>query len=144
MTLKSVSIVLLAGLGLAACGSNKIVPDEFEVVNRAPLVVPPEAELSPPRPGEPRAQEINPSRQAYEALFPGEKIKQDTPKSKSELDLLRRMAVSDPDVRSNATGGKDQDVVKKRLLLAEILKAEERTYRPDNITIERVSSTSVQ
>lgn len=143
MTLKSVSVLLVATVGLAACGGKgKITPDEFEVVNRAPLVVPPEAELAPPRPGAPRAQEINPGRQAYEALFPKKKIKEQPPKSKVELDLLRRMASNGADIRSVSGGPNDKTVVKKTLMLAELLEADERQYRPDNIAITRVASGS--
>ena len=131
MTLKSVSVLLVATVGLAACGGKgKITPDEFEVVNRAPLVVPPEAELAPPRPGAPRAQEINPGRQAYEALFPKKKIKEQPPKSKGA------------DIRSVSGGPNDKTVVKKTLMLAELLEADERQYRPDNIAITRVASGS--
>ncbi|MFC3052448.1 DUF3035 domain-containing protein [Kordiimonas pumila] len=144
MTLRSIVVLLVASFALAACGGGKgNVPDEFEVVNRAPLVIPPEADLVPPRPGEPRAQEIDPGQQAYDALFPNAKITREAPKSKSELDLLRRMAASDPDIRSNVAD-KDADVVKKTLLLADILAADERTYKPDNIEIKRVSSTAVK
>ncbi len=143
MTLKSVIVLLVASVSLAACGgNNKLTPDEFEVVNRAPLVVPPEAELAPPRPGEPRAQEINPGRQAYDALFPKKKIKKQPPKSKAELDMLRRMTSSGADVRSESGGPNDKTVVKKSLMLAELLDAEERQYRPDNIAIDRVASGS--
>ncbi len=141
MNVKPIALVLIAGLSLAACGSKKNSPNEFDVVSRAPLVVPPEADLSPPRPGEPNAQEIDPGRQAYEALFPGKELKRPTPKSKGENELLSRLGRSDPDVRSNV-GQKDLDVVKKALLMADLLDAGERQYRTDNISIERVSSGS--
>jgi hypothetical protein len=36
-----------------ALGIGKRAPDEFAVVSRAPLVVPPDFDLRPPRPGEP-------------------------------------------------------------------------------------------
>jgi len=141
MTLKSIVVLLVASVGLVACGGNgKLTPNEFEVVSRAPLVVPPEAELAPPRPGEPRAQEINPGRQAYEALFPKKKITKQPPKSKAEIDLLRRMASAGADVRSVSGGPNDKTVVKKTLILAELLDADERQYRPDNVAITRVSS----
>lgn len=139
MTLKSVSVLFLASVCLAACSSGSRGPDEFEVLSRAPLVIPPEAELSPPRPGEPRAQEIDPGQQAFEALFPGKTLKRSTPKSQSEYGLLRRMANSNADIRSNAGGDKTADVVKKKLLLADLLDAEERMHRPDNVEIYRVS-----
>ena len=143
MTLKSVSVLLVASVCLVACGgSNKLIPDEFEVVNRAPLVMPPEAELAPPRPGEPRAQEINPGKQAYDALFPGKTIKQSDPLSKSELDLVKRMASIGPDIRSAADDFNNALVVKKSLMLADLLDAEDHQHRPDNVSITRVSSTS--
>ena len=50
-------------------GLNKKPPDEFTVVTRAPLVVPPEATLRPPTPGARRPQELRPSEQAQAALF---------------------------------------------------------------------------
>lgn len=143
MTLKSVCVMLVASTVLAACGGNgKMVPNEFEVVNRAPLVVPPEAELSPPRPGEPRAQEINPGRQAYEALFPNKTFKQEPPKSKAEIDLMRRMLSAGADIRSESDNPNDNAVAKKALMLAELLEAEERQFRPDNIEITRVASNN--
>lgn len=139
MTLKSVSVLFLASVALAACSGGQKGPDEFEVLNRAPLVIPPEAEMSPPRPGEPRAQEINPGRQAFEALFPGKNLKRSEPKSQSENGLVRRLARSDADIRSNAGGGPNADVVKKILILSDLLEAEERTFRPDNVEIYRIA-----
>jgi hypothetical protein len=67
---------LLAGVGLSGCGtvsgalgSNKLAPDEFRVVTKAPLVVPPEYALRPPTPGEPRPQELQPESQARQVLL---------------------------------------------------------------------------
>lgn len=141
MTLKSVSVMLVAAVALTACGGGggRKGPDEFEVLERRPLVVPPEAELTPPRPGEPRAQEIDPGQAAYEALFPGKTLKRPNPKSAGEYSLLRQLRPSSADIRSNVGGDVKADVVKKRLLLADMLDAEERTFRPDNIEIYRVS-----
>jgi len=63
------------GLTLAACGHTKealgltkVTPDEFRVVTKAPLVVPPDYALRPPAPGEPRPQELQPESQARLAL----------------------------------------------------------------------------
>ena len=143
MKLKAIALVLIAGSTLAACGSKKLSPNEFDVVSRAPLVIPPEADLSPPRPGEPNAQEIDPGRQAFEALFPGKEFKRSAPKSKGEAELLSRLGRSEPDVRSNA-GQKDLDVVKKAVLMQDLLDVEERQFRTDNISIKRVSSESAR
>lgn len=69
-------LVLIAGVGLTGCestknalGLNKVVPDEFRVVTKAPLVVPPDFALRPPAPGEPRPQELQPESAAREALL---------------------------------------------------------------------------
>jgi len=63
-------------LGLAACGGfreqlglTKQSPDEFRVVSRAPLTVPPDFSLRPPEPGAPRPQEGTPAQQAERAVF---------------------------------------------------------------------------
>jgi hypothetical protein len=67
---------LLAGLGLAGCqstqqalGMTKVTPDEFRVVTKAPLVVPPDYALRPPAPGKPRPQELQPESAARLALL---------------------------------------------------------------------------
>jgi Protein of unknown function (DUF3035) len=52
-----------------AVGSEKVAPDEFRVVSKAPLVVPPEFNLRPPRPGEARPMELRPDLQARTAVF---------------------------------------------------------------------------
>jgi hypothetical protein len=51
-------------------GSKKVSPDEFKIVSHSPLTMPPNADLRPPRPGEPRPQEVSPTEQAKEALSP--------------------------------------------------------------------------
>lgn len=66
---------LASAAGLAACNGNRNAglmmaqtPDEFLVVARAPLVVPPDYALRPPMPGEPRPQELNPEATARSAI----------------------------------------------------------------------------
>jgi len=67
----------IGGLLLGGCsafenigGGKKVSPDEFKIVSHSPLTMPPNAELRPPRPGEPRPQETSPADQAKEALSP--------------------------------------------------------------------------
>lgn len=62
-----VSLVALASLG--ACSSGPRTPDEFRVVRKAPLTVPPEYNLRPPSPGEARPQELNPDAEARMYVF---------------------------------------------------------------------------
>jgi hypothetical protein len=71
-----VASALMAAAGLAGCqstskalGMSKVTPDEFRVVTKAPLVVPPDYALRPPAPGEPRPQELQPESAARTALL---------------------------------------------------------------------------
>lgn len=52
-----------------ALGLNKVVPDEYRVVTKAPLVIPPDYALRPPSPGEPRPQELQPESAARQAML---------------------------------------------------------------------------
>jgi hypothetical protein len=76
-TLALLTTVALAPMGLGGCSmfdnignTKKSAPDEFKIVSHSPLTMPPNADLRPPRPGEPRPQETTPSDQAKEALSP--------------------------------------------------------------------------
>ena len=48
---------------------TKVMPDEFRVVTKAPLTLPPDYDLRPPAPGEPRPQELQPESAARLALL---------------------------------------------------------------------------
>jgi hypothetical protein len=67
--------LVLAGFALSACGGGeslgfgKVTPDEFRVVAKAPLTLPPEYALRPPTPGEPRPQELQPESAARLAVL---------------------------------------------------------------------------
>jgi hypothetical protein len=69
-------LVLLAGLGLSACsdarkalGYEKAPPDEFRIVSRAPLSLPPDYALRPPQPGVSRPQDQASPQQARQAVL---------------------------------------------------------------------------
>ena len=71
-----VASILVAAAGLSGCvstrnalGLTKVTPDEFRVVTKAPLVVPPDFALRPPAPGKPRPQELQPESAARVALI---------------------------------------------------------------------------
>jgi hypothetical protein len=76
----SYSLPALAGaLLLGGCGGDSLsrtfgltrdAPDEFSVTTRAPLAMPPQYTLRPPRPGAPRPQEQTDRDQAELALAP--------------------------------------------------------------------------
>ncbi|MFD2234064.1 DUF3035 domain-containing protein [Phaeospirillum tilakii] len=68
-------LILGLGVGLSACtdvrrslGYEKAPPDEFQVVERAPLTLPPDFNLRPPQPGATRPQETSPRDQARRLL----------------------------------------------------------------------------
>ena len=72
----SSAIIIAASLTLAACEStreqfdfSKKAPDEFAVVKRAPLEMPPNFEVKAPRPGAPRPQERATDQMAREAIL---------------------------------------------------------------------------
>ena len=111
-----VIIMAAAVLALTACegikkqlGNAKQSPDEFKVVSRAPLTLPPEFTLRPPEPGIPRPQEGTASQQARNALFRLQQPQAGSlePKvggderSPGELSLLRAAGAdnSDPNIR---------------------------------------------
>jgi hypothetical protein len=76
-TFTPAALIALVTMALGGCsafenlgGGKKVSPDEFKIVSHSPLTMPPNAELRPPRPGEPRPQEVTPADQAKEALSP--------------------------------------------------------------------------
>lgn len=95
-------------LALAACsgasetlGLSKKSPDEFQVIKRAPLALPPNYDLRPPRPGAPRPQEQTPASEARETIFgTAEKTAQKAPGSAGNT-LLQKAgsAQIDPAIR---------------------------------------------
>lgn len=69
-------VVLAAATAASGCagvsraiGASRSSPDEFRVMTHAPLTLPPDYNLRPPRPGEARPGESDPSSEARAALF---------------------------------------------------------------------------
>lgn len=111
MTLR---LLMIAGLALAlsACGGfreqlgmNKQSPDEFRVVSRAPLTLPPDYSLRPPEPGAPRPQVGTSAQQAERAVFANSQTpaQQQTavPRTAGEQALLNAAGAeqADPNIR---------------------------------------------
>jgi hypothetical protein len=88
MRLSAVVLAGSAALLLAGCGGGgpfgRDRPDEFAVGRNAPLVVPPDFALTPPRPGEADVG-ADPRAQALQALFGGPQ-----PRSAVERDMLQQ------------------------------------------------------
>ena len=97
--------IAVLGMGLAGCqttakalGMTKVVPDEFRVVTKAPLTVPPDYSLRPPAPGEPRPQELQPESAARAALL-GARAAQDRSQGEKLLAAKAGGDKADPLVR---------------------------------------------
>ena len=86
MRLSTLVLAGSAALLVAGCANGgpfgRSRPDEFAVARRAPLVIPPDFSLTPPRPGEPEAGS-DPRAQALQALFGGPQ-----PRSAAERNML--------------------------------------------------------
>lgn len=127
-----------ASLLLAACGGNDIAdrkrPDEFAVGKQAPLVVPPDFTLAPPRPGAPRPIGADSQQQALEALFgPGVQL---PPRSAIEDQILSdaKAVRTDANIRAtadDAPGGTATATVDKGSFLRELIDAPAGTRNAD-------------
>jgi len=68
--------VCLLMVSLAGCdsvresmGLTKEPPDEFAVVSKSPLIIPPDYHLTPPKPGAPPLNQVSPTQSAEAALY---------------------------------------------------------------------------
>lgn len=86
-----------AGLS-KALGGGKNPPDEFAVTTKAPLVVPPDYALRPPKPGETRPDELSASERARRVLLGDANAEPPTP---GEQFMLRKAnaLLADPNIR---------------------------------------------
>ena len=105
-TLRTGLLLALAASALGGCagfgkalGGGKNPPDEFAVTTKAPLVVPPDFALRPPKPGETRPQELSPSERARQVLLGDVSA---APPTSGEQALLRDAGatVADPNIRA--------------------------------------------
>jgi hypothetical protein len=107
MTTKTIAMaaMLAAAAATSGCGSlsraigaGKASPDEFRVVSQAPLTLPPDYSLRPPRPGEPRPQELQPDAEARAALF-GQDVAANASSGERSLVTNAGAAAVDPTIR---------------------------------------------
>ncbi len=108
--------VLLLGAALSSCsglkeqfGLTKSPPDEFTVVTKAPLIIPPDLTLRPPRPGASGPQDVQVREQARRALLRAGRDRSGAgdagaagDRSRGETALLSRAGAdkADPDIRT--------------------------------------------
>ena len=122
-TIFRLTVVLASAAGLAACGhsgiSGRTRPDEFAVQRQAPLAVPPDFTLTPPKPGAPRPAQGTAAQQALDALFG-----RPAPRSAGESSLLQRAGTADQGIRSSV-GDPTTNTVDKGTATQAIVKAPE-------------------
>jgi hypothetical protein len=81
-----------------AIGAEKVAPDEFVVVTRVPLSVPPDFGLRPPRPGEARPAALRPD-QMNASVF-GQNTGQEASAAEKALVAKAGAEAVDPNIRS--------------------------------------------
>ena len=100
--------LVVGALALSACsnasrtlGLDPAPPDEFTVVSKAPLTIPPDFNLRPPKPGAARPQEQTPTTRAQAALVGDAQPAASAPTTPGETALLQvaRAQDANPNIR---------------------------------------------
>ena len=142
----SIVLALLATSTLSGCGglkdalgANKYPPDEFAVVSKRALVIPPDYNLRPPGPNAPKPKDADPSEMALLAMFPESK-RQVQISSPAEQQLLKATGgnSADADVRSDLSP--DGSVVNKGNMTDKLLYDDKVEGAPQT-TIQREAPT---
>lgn len=125
--MRKLVILGCAVLALGGCAHknraafNRTRPDEFAVSRQAPLVVPPDFALVPPKPGAPRPQDADSSTLALQALFGGPAKRSDVERSTLNATGADRATTG---IRSNA-GDPNTTTVDKGAVTRDIVAAPE-------------------
>ena len=134
------SILALAGAaGLAACAHGGVrhsnSPDEFAVQRQAPLSVPPDFALAPPRPGQPDAG-ADPRAQALQALFGGP-----APRAEIERNMLQVAGGDQAVLGARSVAGDPQtSVVNRGTLVQTIMQLPEGDGREASVTAPQAAA----
>ncbi|WP_156767599.1 DUF3035 domain-containing protein [Candidatus Viadribacter manganicus] len=98
-------VVLAAATAASGCagvsraiGASRSAPDEFRVMTHAPLTLPPDYNLRPPRPGEARPGESDPASEARAALF-GDNVGQAASQGERAFITAAGAATADDNIR---------------------------------------------
>ena len=115
LTLAASAAILVAGCASGPFGRGR-GPDEFAVARNAPLVVPPDFALTPPRPGEADVGAQDPRAQALQALFGGPQ-----PRSAVENSMLQVAHVERTALGARSVAGDPQTAVVSRGTLVQTM-----------------------
>ena len=120
--------LLLVPLALGACsglkedlGLGRNPPDEFAVVDRPPLSMPPDFTLRPPQPGVGRPQEVDTTKQASAALFDEPTVKSSGSQVEQALLAQTHAERSEPNIRDLVDKESSQKVVANEHLVDKLL-----------------------
>ena len=120
MRITLLALAAPAALTIAGCASGGIMgrdrPDEFAVTRSAPLVVPPDFALTPPRPGQAGAGATDARSEALQALFGGP-----SPRSEAEQNLLQQAEADRAVLGARSVVGDPDTVVVDRGTLAQTI-----------------------
>ena len=115
LVLAASAAVLLSGCATGGFGRGR-GPDEFAVARNAPLAVPPDFTLTPPRPGEADVGAQDPRAQALQALFGGPQ-----PRSAVENNMLQVAHAERTALGARSVAGDPQTAVVSRGTLVQTM-----------------------
>jgi hypothetical protein len=101
--MRSLLVLGLSALAVTACSNtnprNRAAPDEFAILTKPPLTVPPDYALRPPRPGETRPEELSTSQRTQQLLMGDTSTE---PPSNGELAFIQAAGAMnvDPSIRA--------------------------------------------
>jgi hypothetical protein len=126
-------LLLLASCGTSGGLTGRSGPDEFAVARAAPLVIPPDFALTPPRPGEARPQTTDGRTQALDVLFGGP-----APRSTAEQQVLREAGTANAAQGARSVAGDPgTSVVDKGSVTQTILAVPEGTGQEASVSTPR-------
>ncbi len=125
------ALAVVFALSLTSCGNSNIkqqlgmertAPDEFSVYKRAPLELPPDYALRPPRPGAARPQEEKIIEQARESMI-GSQGEASVEKTQGEALILQKAGAvqANENIRVTVDQEKDEAAKKKQPVIQRLL-----------------------
>jgi hypothetical protein len=130
MKLIFVFVILLAGISLGGCstirdsiGQNKKAPDEFAVLARAPLSMPPNFNLRVPKPGAERPQEPLARNGVKDVIFKNSAPNKEQGNSADLLDIRKLLGTesANPNIRQMINDETQNMVFEDKIFINKVL-----------------------